>query len=51
MEKALEMLGGDPAKRKLAERIVVAGQSIGPAIANARTQCGTVNKDDISRER
>ena len=47
MEKTLEMLGGDRAKRGPGESIVAAGQTIGVVIANARTQPLDLSERDI----
>ena len=47
VEKALEMLGVDPAKRNLAERIDAAGRTIGTVIANARIRPLDLSDRDI----
>ena len=47
VEKTLEMLGGDRAKRGPGESIVAAGQTIGVVIANARTQPLDLSERDI----
>ena len=46
IEKALDELGGDPAKRNLAEAIIAAGQIIGVVVANAKIQSLELSERD-----
>lgn len=46
VEKALGELGGDPAKRNLAEAIIAAGQIIGAVVANSQIQTLELSERD-----